>query len=129
METEQEVDELKEILDNSCVQESTSIVKGFKTKSGEIISWKEFFKRWSKGMKNLTPVQKTFNELISTTIILIGFIVGLVALVFFNKTFGAVTYGLILIFIGSVCSNILKFFALLSQLELFKDIERRTNGF
>ena len=74
-------------------------------------------------MKNLTPVQRTKNDLVSTGIILVGFILGLFALIFFNNNFGAITYGLILIFIGSIYSNILKFFALLNQLELFKDID------
>jgi len=129
METEKEISELQEALDSIKYEEPISPVKGFRTKSGEVISWKEFFKRWKQGMKNLTPVQRTKNDLISTGIILVGFIIGLFALIFFNNNFGAITYGLILIFIGSIYSNILKFFALLNQLELFKDIERGTDGF
>ena len=129
MESEKELKEFKERMNQVEYKEVQSPIKGFKTKSGEVISWKEFFKRWKKGMKNLTPVQRTKNDLVSTGIILVGFILGLFALIFFNNQFGAITYGLILIFIGSVYSNILKFFALLNQLELFKDIERRTDGF
>jgi len=128
METEKEISELQEALDSIKYEEPISPIKGFRTKSGEIISWKEFFKRWKSGMKNLTPVQRTKNDLVSTGIISIGFIIGLFALIFFNNNFGAITYGLILIFIGSIYSNILKFFAFLNQLKLFKDIERRTNG-
>jgi hypothetical protein len=29
-----------------------------KTKTGEQITWKEFFKRWGEGMKSITPRQK-----------------------------------------------------------------------
>jgi hypothetical protein len=128
MESEQEIKEFEQRMSQVEYKEVHSPIKGFKTKSGEVISWKEFFKRWKQGMKNLTPVQRTKNDLVSTGIILIGFILGLFALIFFNNNFGAITYGLILIFIGSIYSNILKFFALLNQLELFKDIERRTHG-
>jgi hypothetical protein len=129
METESEIKELEEKLSQMEYKPIRSPLSGFKTKSGEIISWKEFFKRWKFGMKNLTPVQRTKNDLVSTGIIFTGFLIGLFALIFFNETFGALTYGLILIFLGSVYSNIIKLFGLKAQLDLFKDIERRTNGF
>ena len=95
-----------------------------KTKSGEVITWKEFGQRWKQGMQNLSPAQRTSNDIGSTWITLIGFIVALIALIFFNKTFGAVTYGLILIFIGSVYANIVKLFSLYGQYNLFKGIEK-----
>jgi hypothetical protein len=95
-----------------------------RTKSGEVITYKEFMKRWKEGMQNLTPAQRTSNDIGSTWVTLIGFIVALVALLFFNETFGAVVYGLILIFIGSVYSNIVKLFSLYGQYKLFKSMER-----
>lgn len=97
-----------------------------KTKSGEQITWREFMKRWKEGMQNLTPVQRTQNDIGSTWITLIGFIAALVALVFFNKTFGVLTYGLILIFLGSTYANIVKLFSLYGQYNLYRSLESNT---
>lgn len=105
-----------------------SPLKGFRTKDGEIISWKEFGKRWKEGMKNLTPLQRTQNDFAATLTILIGFIVSVVALIFFNETFGAVTYGLIIIFLGSIYSNTVKLFSLKGQIDIFRNIKKQVKG-
>jgi hypothetical protein len=99
-----------------------------KTKSGEEITWKEFLDRWKEGMQNLTPKQRTQNDIVSSWTILIGFIASIIALIFFNETFGLVTYGLILIFIGNTYSNSIKLFGLYGQLKLFKNIEEQMKG-
>ena len=98
------------------------------TRSGEVITWKEFMHRWKKGIENLTPIQKTKNDIVSTLVILVGFIVCTFALLFFNNTFGALTYGLILIFMGNIYSNVVKLFGLTGQLKTFKDIDNQINS-
>ena len=50
-----------------------------KTKSGEQISWKEFFKRWKKGIDSITPIQKLRLDARGTFITLLGYIVSLIA--------------------------------------------------
>ena len=95
-----------------------------KTKSGEQITYREFMKRWNVGMQNLSPSQRSSNDIGSTWVILIGFIVSIVALIFFNKTFGFITYGLILIFIGNTYANIVKLFSLYGQYNIYKGIEK-----
>jgi len=81
-------------------------------------------KRWKVGMQNLSPSQRSSNDICSTWVILIGFIVSIVALIFFNKTFGVITYGLILIFIGNTYANIVKLFSLYGQYNIYKGIEK-----
>jgi predicted membrane channel-forming protein YqfA (hemolysin III family) len=128
METEQEVKELEEKLQDIDYKpiEGLHEKKFFKDKSGNKISAKEFMSRWKEGMQNLTPIQRTKNDLASTWIILIGFIASIIALIFFNKTFGLVTYGIIIIFIGSIYSNVIKLFSLQGQYKIYKNIEEQT---
>ena len=123
METEEEVSKLKEILEGAEYKPIVSPVKGYRTKSGEIITWKEFMKRWKEGMQTLSPKQRTQNDILACWIMLIGFIFSIIALLFFNETFGVVTYGIIIIFIGSIYSNSIKLFSLYGQLKVFKNIE------
>jgi hypothetical protein len=126
-ETKEEIKKLENDLSNINYKPIHSPLKGFKTKSGEVISYKEALRRWKEGMRNLTPAQRTQNDLNAIWITLIGFIVSIIALLFFNKTFGLVTYGLIIIFIGSIYANVIKLFSLQGQLKLYKDIERQIN--
>jgi hypothetical protein len=95
------------------------------TKSGEIITWKEFMKRWREGIEGITPIVKLKNEFISTAISLVGYIVGLIALIIFrNKLLVSwFAYGLILIFIGSVWSTALKCLTIKQQLKFFKGMD------
>lgn len=130
METEQEIKELEYNLKHNVTY---TPIKTFwerdliKDKSGKKISIKEFGKRWSIGMQNLTPKQRTQNDIFSSWIILVGFIASVIALIFFNETFGVVTYGLILIFLGNTYANSIKLFSLYGQLKVFKNIEEMTN--
>jgi hypothetical protein len=126
METQQEINQLEQNLNSLNYKPAVSPLKGWRTRSGEVISWGEFFKRWKQGMQNLSPSQRISNDIASSFIILIGFIVSIAALIFFNKTFGVVTYGLIIIFIGNVYSNVVKLFGLFGQYNIYKNIEGMT---
>ena len=125
METKQEIKQLEDTLSTLDYKPIKSFwEKEFiKDNSGKKISLTEFGKRWKSGMQNLTPKQRTQNDIFSSWVILVGFIASLIALIFFNKTFGAVTYGLILIFIGNTYANSIKLFSLYGQLKVFKNIE------
>jgi len=130
-ETEQEVKELERVLkEDVTFTPVVSILdkKFLKDKSGKKISPREFKQRWVKGMQNLTPSMRTKNDIASSIIILIGFIASVVALIFFSSTFGLVTYGLIIIFLGNIYANVIKLFSLFGQLKIYKNIEEMTNG-
>jgi hypothetical protein len=130
-ETEQEIRELE---DNLRTQVTYKPVEPFwdkkflKDKSGKKISPREFKQRWVKGMQNLSPSMRTKNDIASSIIILIGFIASVVALIFFSSTFGLVTYGLIIIFLGNIYANVIKLFSLFGQLKIYKNIEKQIGG-
>jgi hypothetical protein len=97
------------------------------TKEGEKISWKEFMKRWKSGINGITPQQRLKNELISTGISEVGYIVGLIALIIFRDKLlvSWFAYGLILIFVGSVWATGLKFLITKQQLNSFKNTDNK----
>lgn len=96
-----------------------------KTKTGEKITWKEALKRFKEGVERITPQQKLANELRATFINLIGYILGIVVLIWQNNAFGWLSYALILIFIGNSWSTGLKILSLRQQQTFFKNIEEQ----
>lgn len=94
-----------------------------KTKDGEIISIKEAFIRFKKGVDAITPLQKLQNETRGTFITLLGFIVSFCAVIYMREKIGLLSYGLMLIFLGSIITTGLKWLALRQQLKFFKDME------
>jgi len=57
-----------------------------KTKTGEEISWKEFFQRWKKGIEGITPLQQLKSQINSMVVMLIGIACGFVISLFNLKT-------------------------------------------
>jgi hypothetical protein len=49
-----------------------------KTKTGEQITVKEFFKRWGAGINGITPIQQVKTQIIGTWITLLGISIGVV---------------------------------------------------
>lgn len=49
-----------------------------KTKTGEVISWREFGKRWKQGIQAITPMQQTKTQLMGQMIVMIGIVVGII---------------------------------------------------
>ena len=96
-----------------------------KTKTGEKITWKEFFSRWKKGIEEISPLQKVTNEVRGTGITLMGFIVAFVAVIWKRAQIGLLAYGLILIFLGSIITTFLRWISLKQQKKLLVEIERR----
>jgi ABC-type proline/glycine betaine transport system permease subunit len=101
-----------------------------KKKDGTKITWKEFFKLWGDGIKNLTPLQKISNELNSSITSLIGFVVCLVVLIIFRERLivNWFAYGLILIFAGNTWGTTIKCIGLYQQKKIFVNIEKQING-
>lgn len=96
-----------------------------KIKSGEKITGKEFMKRWKSGIENLTPIQRLQNDKRSTFTMMIGYLVGLIALIIKfdlipNK---ALNVALIIIFLGAFWSNLIKWIALRQQVKLFQNMD------
>jgi len=91
-------------------------------RTGEIVTWKEWFHLWKLGITNLTPQQRTSNERNATVISLVGFIASLIVMIIFRDKFlvSWFAYGLIVVFLGSIYSNILKFLSLNQMLRELK---------
>jgi hypothetical protein len=94
-----------------------------KTKTGEVITWKEAGKRFKQGIDNITPLQKLQNEIRGTLITLLGFIVAFIAVIIKRESIGLLAYGLILIFLGSIITTGLKYLGMKQQLKFFKNID------
>lgn len=100
-------------------------MKVWKDKEGKKITGKEFWNRFKEGINNITPVQKIENEARGSFIMCLGYLVGLISLIVYRKSFVVelFTYALMLIFIGALWSNVIKWLALRTQLKVFKGIE------
>lgn len=96
-----------------------------KKKDGTKITWKEFFQLWKSGIELITPVQKMQNEVRANFTMLIGYIIGLLALIIkFNLIPNKIlSIALIIIFFGASWSNGIKWLALRQQLKLFKNFD------
>ena len=97
-----------------------------KTKKGEKITWKEYFSKWKKGIEELSPIQKLENETRGTFIITLGYLLALVAVIIQIDKIGLLSYGLILIFLGSFITSGLKWIALKQQLKFLKNLDLET---
>ena len=106
-------------------------MKVWKDKKGEKITAKEFGQRFKEGLNSLTPIQKLKNEVRSTFVMFIGYIVGLVSLIIYRKAFAVqwFTIALIIIFLGASWSNGIKWFAMRQQLKLMKNMDMESLDF
>src|SRR3990167_7670328 len=85
------------------------------TKTGEKVSWKEFFKRWKKGIEEITPEQQIKTQLNGTKISIAGIFAGIVvSFVYYDKFWWV---GLILI--GALINSIVQYIGLLQKKKLF----------
>ena len=73
------------------------------TKSGEKISWKEFMKRWKKGIEGITPYQQVKMTIRSTWIVVIGLVAGIVVSCFNLKNL----WWLMIILVGGLFNTLI----------------------
>lgn len=80
METNEEVNELKEILDEAGEFKPIQSpgIRWLKDKAGNKLTFKEFMGRWKKGMQGITQYQQVKMQLNSTYIMLMGILCGFV---------------------------------------------------
>lgn len=97
---------------------------GFKTKDGEVISWKEFFNRWKKGIAEVTPKQKIESQILFTRIMIIGFICGFViSLVNFKNL-----WWVAIVLFAAIGNTVIQYISLVQQKRLFENIENNILG-
>jgi len=96
-----------------------------KTKTGEIITWKEFMNRWKSGIEKITPEQQLFWQLFGSSITLIGIISGIIITFFSLSTL----WWLSLILIGALFNTTMGMVALLQKRILLNKLKGGQNGF
>lgn len=100
-------------------------LKVWKDREGNKITAKEFAQRFKEGINNITPIQKLENDMRSTFVSMIGFLISFIALIVFigDMPNTWLTYGLMLVFLGSIWSNLIKFLSFRVQLIAFKNTD------
>ena len=89
------------------------------TKSGEKITWKEFFIRWKKGAEGITPYQQTKMLFISNVIMFVGILCGLIISLFNFKYL----WWLSIVLIGGIINILINMLSTWQKLVLLKTIE------
>ena len=87
-----------------------------KIKTGEVITRKEFFKRWKQGIEGISLLQQTQGQIQALYIIIIGIIGGIIASIIVIKTL----WWLLIILIGSLYNIIIQLISLLQKRKQLK---------
>ena len=88
-----------------------------KLKTGEIITTKEFFLRWGKGIKAITPLQQTKLNFIGIAMVIIGILIGLYA------TGLTRTWWLFVILLGSLFLTVVNLIGMIQKYSALKEVE------
>jgi len=87
-----------------------------KTKSGEKISWKEFFVRWKDGIENVPLTNQVKIQIGGTRIILIGICCGIFISCFAFSTL----WWLVIILFGALINTLVQYISLKQRYKLLK---------
>ena len=88
-------------------------------KQGKEVSWNEFKERFSKGINEVTPIQRLESSIFFQQIMTLGFFFGLCVSLYNYKS----TWWLAIILFGGLSMNIIQYKGLKQQLDVFKNIE------
>ena len=86
-----------------------------KTRSGERITWREWFKRWGKGIEGVTPIQQTKASLSGLLMVIIGILWGMIVTFFTGPGW------MFLCLLGSQVATLMGF---LANWQKFKHLDR-----
>lgn len=92
-------------------------------KEGNELTFKQFMARWKEGMKNINPYQQTKSQLISTWIMLVGIIAGLVITIYTFETL----WWLTIILAGGTFNTLIQILGLWQKKEQLKPYYKK-NG-
>lgn len=94
----------------------------WKTKSGEHINWKEFLKRWKKGIEGITPLQQAKMNLLGIWITVTGIITGIIVNLLIRME--NIWYWVLIILIGSLILTLVQMIGIYQKYSKFKQIEK-----
>jgi len=75
----------------------------WKDREGKEVSYKEFKERWRAGIKSLTQLQLTRQQIIGNIIVLIGILVGIVTSIYYKQ------WWLLIVLVGSLIVSIVTY--------------------
>ena len=93
----------------------------FKTKTGEKITWNEFFKRWKQGIAEITPAQNLRASITGTWITISGIILGIIASAINYKN----TWWVVIILVGALIITGLQLITMKQKLKIFEMMENK----
>lgn len=82
-----------------------------KIKTGEVITWKEFFRRWGEGINGVTLLQQVKMQIQATWITLVGIICGIVVCAIGFNTL----WWLMIILVGGLYNTSIQLFGLIQR--------------
>lgn len=95
-----------------------------RTKDGEVITWKEFGKRWKKGIAGITPEQKINGQIYGTSISFMGLLFGFGLSIWHLKTL----WWLSLVLLGGMINTGIQLVGLYQQKKVFDNIKELMKG-
>ena len=90
-----------------------------RTRDGELITWKEFMKRWKQGIEGVSVLQQTKSQLTSTRIILVGIVAGLVITLMAAKTL----WWLAIILFGALFNTLVQYLGVWQKKQMLQRLE------
>jgi hypothetical protein len=91
-----------------------------RTKKGEKITWREFGKRWKKGIEGITIVQQTESQLLGYLMVLIGVSWGIVVACLLR------TWWLVVVLVGSLIISGMSAVGMLQKFWVLKNLQKLT---
>lgn len=91
-------------------------------KTGEELSFKQFFKLWRKGVDGVTPIQQSFSQVLGTWIVLSGILCGIIVNLLVRLK--NVWWWLTVILTGSLLLTIMQQIGALQKYWRIKEVEK-----
>ena len=94
-------------------------------RKGNKLTLGQYLKRWKDGIESITPIQRIKNEMISSIITLIGVVSSIIIMFIFRQKLIVewFAYALIIIFLGTMYSHIIKILSYRQALKSFKRMD------
>ena len=91
-----------------------------RTRDGELITWKEFFRRWKLGIEGISPLQQVKTQCNSTLIMIVGIICGIIVSIAKLGTL----WWLMIVLVGALFNSLIQYAGFYQKKMLLQRIEK-----
>lgn len=126
METEEEIEELRNVIEKAPPYKPVESpisklgkVKVWTDKEGNKLTPKEFLSRWKEGMKGITPLQQVKTQMFGTRIILLGLLCGIIFCIMGIKNL----WWLLIILVGGLFNTLVQYLGLWQKKNIYVQTE------